>query len=306
MKPSDTTGAAAAASGYTGAMRRVSLAVSLLVAVYAAYAALLTWLQDALVFPIPGGIGRDQLDLVAAEQGARPLDLVADDGTRLYGWHRPAADDQRRALLYFHGNGETVAGNVPIQRLAQRAGFDFLTIAYRGYPGSEGHPSEEGLLRDARALWDYTTGALGIPPERIVFHGRSLGGGVATALAVDANPRAMVLESTFFSLEELAAARAPGLPVRWLFRHPFRSWERAPRVGGPVLLLHSRDDGLIPVDHARRLAERFAEVEYLETAGHGHDAVLPAVDPAMRDAWTRFVRVHVPDLPPRRQPPSPM
>lgn len=276
-------------------MRRLAGILALLLLGYAAYGALLTWLQDALVFPVPGGIGRDQLDLVAAEQGATPLDLVASDGTPLYGWHRPAPAGHRRALLYFHGNGETVAGNVPIQRLAARAGFDFLTVAYRGYPGSGGHPSESGLRLDARALWDHATATLGIPPERIVFHGRSLGGGVAIALAAETNPRAMILESTFHSMLELAQDRAPLLPVRLLFRHPFESWRLAPRVGVPVLQLHSRDDALIPVDHARRLSERFAEARYLETEGLGHNDVLPAADPSMNAAWLAFVEEMVPE-----------
>jgi pimeloyl-ACP methyl ester carboxylesterase len=276
---------------------RVALRLLLVVCVvYGAYAALLTSMQEALIFPVPGGIGRDQLDLAAAEQGVDPFDVIADDGTRLYGWYRPApaGPSGRRAVLYFHGNGETVAGNMPLQRLVSRAGFDFVTVAYRGYPGSDGAPSEEGLRRDARAAWEHVTGALGVAPERVILHGRSLGGAVAIGLAAEVNERAVVLESTFHSMLEMAAPRAPGLPVSLLLRHPFLSWKQAAHVGAPVLQLHSRDDQLIPVEHGRRLSERFAEVRYLETEGFGHDDVLPAVDPAMNAAWLAFVEEMAP------------
>lgn len=249
-------------------------------------------LQDAMIFPRPGGVGVDQLDAVAVEVGARPFRVTTDDGVTLYGWHRSSGGD--RAVLYFHGNGETVAGNVALQRLLAQNGWDFLTVAYRGYPGSEGHPSEEGLRHDARALWAHATETLGLAPDRLVLHGRSLGGGVAVSLATETNPRGMVLESTFHSLLELAEGQAPGLPVRWLLRHPFESWRRAPRVGVPVLQLHARGDRLIPVDHARRLHERFAEAQLLEADGLGHNDPLPVVEPTLRAAYLAFLERLVP------------
>jgi len=253
-----------------------------------------TWaLQDAMIFPIPGGVGVDQLDSAASEVGATPFRTTAEDGVELYGWHRAAGHD--KAVLYFHGNGETVAGNVGLQRVLAQQGWDFVTVAYRGYPGSEGAPSEEGLAADGRALWTYATETLGIAPQRIVFHGRSLGGAVATRLATETNPRGMVLESTFYSLVEMARARTFLLPVDLLLRHRFESYRHAPRAGVPVLQLHSRDDGLIPVDHARRLHQRFAEATYVETEGLSHGHALPVSDPEIQQAYRDFLQQMVPD-----------
>lgn len=266
----------------------------LLLAGWLAYGSLMYWLQDAMLFPIPGGIGVDQLDQAAHEQGAETFHVRAADGTSLYGWHRRVhTTGEPRVVLYLHGNGETVAGNVPLQRLLQNDGWDFLTIAYRGYPGSDGKPSEAGLLLDAKALWDHAL-ALDYAPDRIVLHGRSLGGGVAIALASQSNPAGMVLESTFYSLLELAEDRAPFLPVSWLLRTPMESYRLAPRVGVPVLELHSRDDGLIPVEHGRRLSQRFAEVEYIETEGYTHNDVLPAASAPLRKAYVAFLERVVP------------
>jgi alpha-beta hydrolase superfamily lysophospholipase len=276
-------------------MNRWSLVPLLLTAAgaYVLYLLGMVALQDQLVFPVPGGVGVDQLDAAAVEVGATPFRTRTTDGRQLYGWHRRAGGD--KAVLYFHGNGETVAANVALQRLVTQQGFDFVTVAYGGYPGSEGEPSEDSLHADALALWTHATETLGIAPERIVFHGRSLGGGVAIRLATETNPAALVLESTFHSLLEIAQQRAVGLPVRWLLRHPFESWRHAPRVGVPVLQLHSRDDGLIPVDHARRLQHRFAEGTYVESEGLSHNDVLPAAHGPSRTAYLDFLHRAVPD-----------
>jgi len=269
-------------------LKRLALGLATLVPLaWVAWVALLYWLQDALVYPIPG-VPVAQLDQAAAEQGVETFHVTTDDGVRLYGWHRPSTPDHHRLVIYFPGNGETVASNRPLQQLLHQAGWGFLTIAYRGYPGSEGSPSQDGLLHDARAAWRQAR-ELGYAPDRIVLHGRSLGGGVAIALAAETNPRAMVLESTFHSLIELAQRRAPLAPVRWLFRSPFESWRLAPRVGVPVLQLHSRDDEVIPVDHARRLSKRFAEVRYEEVDGHGHSDGLPTSNVRLKRAYLDFL-----------------
>lgn len=256
---------------------------------WGAYVALMWWLQDAMVYPAPG-VPLEQLEQSARQLGFRSFQVQTTDGVELYGWHRPAEPDQRRLVIYLHGNGETVATNRPLQQLVHRSGHGFLTVAYRGYPGSGGTPTQDGLLRDAQAAWTYATEDLGYAPEHIVLHGRSLGGAVAVALAAQTNPRAMVLESTFYSMLELAADHAPLVPVQWLFRSPFETYLLAPRVGVPVLQMHSRDDGLIPVEHARRLSQRFAEVRYEEVGGHTHNEVLPAAHAGLQQAYLDFLR----------------
>lgn len=266
--------------------------LTMVAATYVLYLGATYALQDAMIFPVPGGVGVDQLDSAAREVGAEAFHVTAEDGVQLYGWHRDAG--KGRAVLYFHGNGETVAGNVGLQRVLHRAGWDFVAVAYRGYPGSEGAPSEDGIAADARAMWTYATETLGLPPDRIVFHGRSLGGAVATRLAAETNPRGMVLESTFFSMVEMAKLRTFALPVDQLLRHRFESFRYAPRAGVPVLQLHSRDDGLIPVDHARRLHQRFAEAQYVEVEGLTHNHALTVSDHEVQQAYLAFLERLVP------------
>lgn len=264
-----------------------------LVATYLGYGALLFLLQDRMVFPAPGGIGRDALDAAAAEQGAAPIELATSDGVRLYGWHVGRGRD--RLVIHFPGNGETVASNVGLQRLVNKNGWDYFVLAYRGYPGSEGSPSERGVVRDALAAWSWATDQAGYRPDRIVLHGRSLGGGVAAHLTEQRNPAALVLESTFVSVRALAWRRAPVYPVGALLRHPFDTIERAPRLGVPTLVMHSRDDEVIPIDlGGRALHPYLAEAEYHETSGYGHGHCLPVVDPPVRDAYLAFLERVVP------------
>lgn len=286
----------------------VLLGLAILVG-YLAAGLFLYLMQDRFVFPAPGGIGRDALDAAAGELGAEPLSLQASDGTSLYAWRlrsgamrdRPSTrGDAGRLVLYLHGNGEMVSDYTPLYRILLRHGWDVLAVAYRGYPGSDAvPPSEEGIARDARAAWDWAVGPGGYAPERVIVHGRSLGGGVATELVEgDANPAGLVLESTFASLVDVARRTAPMYPVGLLLRTRFDLRPLAPRLGVPVLVLHSRDDRVIPLDlSAKQLLPIIAEVEYHETSRWTHQDCLPVADPEVRSAYLGFLERVVPAAP---------
>jgi pimeloyl-ACP methyl ester carboxylesterase len=246
-------------------------------------AAMWGW-QELLIFPAPT-LDATVLDQLAARTGAKTLELESGDGTQLYGWHRPANGE--RAVLFFHGNAETVADRVPLQDFLVEQGWDVVVIAYRGYPGSDGTPSEEGLALDARAAWDFVTGAQGldVPPSRVVIHGKSLGGGVSALLAEQVQPAGLVMESTFLSIAEVAKARFPLYPVDQLLKHPFDTKSRAPNIACPTLVMHADRDQTIPVSHGRALAKLFPDARYVEVEGLGHGETLPLADPQARSAY---------------------
>ncbi|HHO51495.1 MAG TPA: alpha/beta hydrolase [Deltaproteobacteria bacterium] len=270
----------------------ISAVLTFCAATYLGYGLLLWVMQERMLFPAPGGIDVDALDQAAREIGAVPISLVASDGVRLYGWHQRRGSD--RLLIYFPGNAETVAENVALHRLLLGAGWDVFALAYRGYPGSEGSPTEAGVVLDALAAWAWARGA-GYAADRIVLHGRSLGGGIAAHLAEARNPAGLVLESTFVSARALARARAPIYPVDQLIRNPFDTIDRAPRVGVPVFLMHSRDDEVIPLHLGGvGLQPYFAEAEYHETSGLGHGHCLPVMDRVLREAYLAYLDATVP------------
>jgi len=179
----------------------------------------------------------------------------AADGTRLHGWY-VAHPDPRAVVLFCHGNGGNVAyWSDVLFNLYSQVGVSALLFDYRGYGRSEGSPSEAGLLLDARAARQWLAQRAGIPESEVVLMGRSLGGAVAVDLAAADGARALVLESTFTSLPDLAAYHYPWLPVRLLIRTKFDSLAKIRAYRGPLLQSHGTADDIVPYRFGLRLFE---------------------------------------------------
>jgi uncharacterized protein len=253
-----------------GALRLPGALGSLLAALALGYAGLLLLvylLQDRLLYFPTRAIDATPADAGLAYEEVR---LRAADGVELQAWFVPAADP-RGTVLFFHGNAGNLSHRVPTLRFFHRLGYGTLLPSYRGYAGSGGSPSERGLYLDAEAAWRYLVEERGVPPAEVVLFGRSLGGAVAAWLATEHAPGALVLESTFTSVPELAAEHYPFLPVRLLARSHFPTERRLPGVRAPVLVVHSRADEVIPFHHSRRLWEAAPEPKsFLEISG-GHN-----------------------------------
>lgn len=177
------------------------------------------------------------------------------DGLRLHGWYLPHASP-RVAILYVHGN----AGNLTYAAglagyLHRRYAASVFLFDYRGYGRSEGVPSVEGLVRDARAARELLARRERIPPQAVVLLGRSLGGAVAVELAASEGARGLILESTFSSLREVAAAHYPELLVNLLVADRLDSVARIADYHGPLLVSHGDADRTIPFALGRRLFE---------------------------------------------------
>jgi fermentation-respiration switch protein FrsA (DUF1100 family) len=215
------------------------------------------------------------------------LEIHTEDEHQLLGWYRRAQG--RGLVLFTHGNAETVVDRVGLQDMLVSSGVDFLTFAYRGYPGSPGEPSEAGLRLDVLAAWRYATERLGFSAERIIVHGKSLGGGVAGLLCAEVQPAALVLESTFLSVVELVRDRAPQPRVASRVTEAFDTASRAPMIRCPVLVLHGDRDRVIPVRHGRELWQKFANASYVELAGAAHGESLTVVEPRARRAYLELI-----------------
>ncbi|MEM7434481.1 MAG: alpha/beta hydrolase [Myxococcota bacterium] len=231
--------------------------------------------QRRVVFPGPEGVTEPLLHRFATEVGAHELAMRTEDGETIYGWHRAGlGEGPRRVLLYFHGNASSVLGQLPLQGRLNAEGWDYVGIHYRGYPGSTGVPSEAGTRSDARAAWSFVTRELGVPASRVAIHGRSLGGGVAAQLASEVKPGAVVLESTFTSVPDLAREQFGVLPVGRLLKHRFVTRELVGTWDSPTLVAHGSADSIIPVSHGRQLAELFPATTYIEAPGVDHNDAL--------------------------------
>lgn len=255
--------------------RRVTFAAAAILVVGWLSMGMFSGFQRQVIFPGPAGVTLDLLKHVAQQVGATELEIPTSDGETLYGWHRRAVETgPLRVVLYFHGNASSVLGQIDLQNLLVSEGWDFVAIHYRGYPGSTGLPSEVGTREDALAAWRYVTEVLGAAPNRVALHGRSLGGGVAVQLAASVQPAALVMESTFTSIADLANEQYKLIPVGRFLDHPFLSREFAPKVSCPVLVAHGTHDSIIDVKHGKALARLFRTDDYIELPHIDHNDVL--------------------------------
>ena len=205
-----------------------------------------------------------------------PVKLVTSDNIKLDGWFIPAPEN-RGVLLFFHGNAGNISHRVDSLLLFNRLGFSTLIFDYRGYGRSQGRPSEAGTYIDAEAAWQYLTGKRAIAPSRIILFGRSLGAAVAVRQAAEHSPGALIVESSFTSVPDLAAELYPFLPVRWLTRFDYNVQQNMLHVSCPVLVVHSRDDEIIPFRHGQALFETANEPkQFLELRGGHNDGFLVA------------------------------
>ncbi|OGQ97864.1 MAG: lysophospholipase [Deltaproteobacteria bacterium RIFOXYD12_FULL_57_12] len=237
---------------------------------YAAIVLVFYWAQPRLLYypELPGRAIDSRPDSIGL-----PYEEVAiqtEDGVRLAGWFLPGRQG-RGALLFFHGNAGNISHRLDSLRIFHQLGLSVLIVDYRGYGQSTGTISEQGLYRDAEAAWRYLTENRRFASRDIVVFGRSLGAAVAAGLAARQAPGALIVESGFTSVPDLATELYPFLPVRWLcrFRYDTREFLRDARC--PVLVVHSRDDEIIPWRHGHRLYEAAAgPKQFLEIRG-GHN-----------------------------------
>jgi uncharacterized protein len=182
---------------------------------------------------------------------AQTLRLKTEDGESLLAWSFPPAPE-RPLILYFHGNAGGLDLRAERFHAIAKAGMGLLAIEYRGYASSTGSPSERGLKLDGEAAYAAAI-ASGVAPERIVPLGESLGSGIAITLAARHRIGALVLDSPYSSIADVAAAKYWFVPVRALLRDPFRNDLLIGSVEAPTLIVHGTKDGVVPIRFGEKL-----------------------------------------------------
>jgi len=202
----------------------------------------------------------------------------AADGVVLSGWFVPA-ERPKGVVLFCHGNAGNMSHRLESIRVFHRLGLSTLIFDYRGYGQSEGKPTEQGTYLDAEAAWRYLVQRREVDPAEVFVFGRSLGGAIAAWLARGHTPKALIMESTFTSVPDIAAQLYPYLPVRLLSRFHYNAANYVRQVNCPVLIVHSRDDEMIPFSHGRRLFETANEPkEFLEIRGSHNEGFMTSAD----------------------------
>lgn len=270
--------------------------IAILVLIYAIWGLTLLFVQSKLLYR-----PTREVTLTPADVGLKyePVAFESADGIRLAGWHVPAKEppnalDRVRGpanapftVLICHGNGGNLMHLLDSLELFHSLGLGCWAFDYRGYGASGGRPTEAGTYLDAQAAYDWLTGEKGIPPEQVILFGRSLGGSIAAHLAGRVQAAGLVIESAFTSFPDIAAGFYPYLPVkpfaRFLFRYDTLAYVR--KVRCPVMVIHSRDDELVPFVSATQLFEAAHEPKrFVEIAGGHNEGFLLSGD-AYRQAW---------------------
>ena len=266
-------------------------------AVYLALVVFVYLFQSRLLYlPNIGGHG---LSATPADIGLafEEVRFSTRDGASLHGWFIPAPGAQH-VVLHCHGNGGNISHRLDSIRLFHDLGLSVFIFDYRGYGQSAGRPDEEGTYRDAEAAWKYLLDARSFAAGQIVVHGHSLGAAVAAQLVRGRQPAALILESPFTSIADVASRHYWFLPVRWLSRFEYPTAAFVRDVRSPILIVHSQHDEIIPFAHGRAVYEQANEPRaFLEITGD-HNAGFLLSGGRYTDGLRGFLDAHAPSASP--------
>ena len=219
---------------------------------------------------------------------AEELTITTEDGVTLHGWWIAGSGD--RVLIWYHGNAGNIADRLPNARwFVEQLGVSVVLVDYRGYGRSAGTPDEAGVYRDGLAIYDAAV-ARGVAARDIVLFGRSLGGAVATEVALRRPAGALVLEAAFRSARAMARVHYWFVPSA-LVRTRLDNESKIGRVTVPTLFLHGDRDRIVPLDHSRRLFERAANPAHFHVVeGGGHNDTYLVGGALYADVWRAFLR----------------
>jgi fermentation-respiration switch protein FrsA (DUF1100 family) len=191
------------------------------------------------------------------------------DRQKLNGWFVPGGKESD-VILFAHGNAGNISYRIDKLIFLNRLGYSVFIFDYRGYGKSTGWPSEKGLYRDAEAAYDYLVKTRGIPAERIVGYGESIGGAVIVDLASRRPMKAVALENTFTSVTDMLKVHLPLVPA-WALASRFDAKQKIALVRIPKLIMQSENDEIVPARLGKALFEAAAEPkEFLAIRG-GHN-----------------------------------
>lgn len=201
------------------------------------------------------------------------ITLTTPDGERLHAWWLQTAG-ARKTVLYFQANGTHISHKTFRLATFQKLGVNALLIDYRGYGRSTGRITQEAhIYTDGMTAWNHLVHDKGLAPESIIIWGRSLGGAVAVEIAQHKAIAALILESTFYSLDAIARRQYWFLPTTRLLRFHFENGRKLKQVTAPLVIIHSVDDDYIPFDHSRKLFDAAAHPKWLlKTTGSHLDS----------------------------------
>ena len=233
------------------------------------------------------------------------------DGLRLTGWYIPAplevrneaasvqlgdallsgpSENSQPTILFCHGNGGNMMHCLDSINIFYNLGLNCFIFDYRGYGNSEGKPGEEGTYLDAATAYKWLTEEKKVSPDDIIVFGRSLGGTIAAQLAGKVEVLALIIESSFTSYVDIGKKFYPYMPVRWFASFSYRTIDYIKQAHCPVMIIHSRNDEIVPFEFSLELYEAANEPkELIEIFGSHNDGFLVSSE-IYKSAWVKWLK----------------
>jgi uncharacterized protein len=256
-------------------------------AIYAAVAAIAWLFQRSMLYPAP------RRPVAPDLEGAKLERLAGPEGRTVYALHVPAAQSAP-TIVHFHGNGEELADQVPLARALRSLGLGLLAVEYPGYGlARDESPTESRIYADAEVAIARLR-ELGVPRERTVLMGLSLGSGVAAEMALRGHGSRLILLAPFTSVVDMARRALPVLPAGLLVRDRYDTAAKAPSIAVPTLIVHGDRDELIPFAMGQRLSELLPNCRLSAISGAGHNNLFAEHGARVLEEIAWFSRGHDP------------
>ena len=176
------------------------------------------------------------------------------DNIELLGWYHEKNLKDYKTLVYFHGNAGSLENRIHKLNHFQDMNINFLIIAWRGFNGNKGKPSERGLYLDGKSAIDWLK-KKGVDEKNLILYGESLGTGVATHLAQNKNYAGVILETPFTSMVNAAKNFYPYIPINLLLKDKFENFKKVKNINTPILVMHGEVDQIVPFSMGKKIYE---------------------------------------------------
>ena len=187
--------------------------------------------------------------------------IPTSDNIELVGWYHKKNLKSYKTLIYFHGNAGSLENRIHKLNHFQDMNINFLIIAWRGFSGNNGKPSEEGLYLDGNSAINWLIKE-GVAEKNLILYGESLGTGVAIQLAQNRNFGGVILETPFTSMVDAAKNFYPYIPVNLLLKDKFENYKKVKNINSPILVMHGEIDQIVPFSMGKKIYEIANEPKY--------------------------------------------
>ena len=189
------------------------------------------------------------------------IKIKTKDNIELLGWYHKKDANNYKTILFLHGNAGSLENRIHKINHFNDMNLNFLIVAWRGFSGNKGQPTEKGLYIDAKSAVDWLE-KKGINIENIVIYGESLGTGVATEIAQNNNFAGIILESPFTSMVEAGKTKYPIFPIGLLLKDKYESDKKVKNIKSPILIMHGKEDKIVPFWMGKKMFELANEPKY--------------------------------------------